>query len=71
MSDTSNAAFVQHWERLGALLADNTRREQRRLSDTEHLQAVANVLALARPEPDVKKRSGLVDQQRLFREFRR
>jgi len=70
MSETTQnsdaAAFVAHWARVGPLLAQATRQEQRQLTEEQHLQAVANVLELAKPDIFPSKTSGLVEQQRLF-----
>ena len=70
MSETTQksdaAAFVAHWARVGPLLAQATRQEQRQLTEEQHLQAVANVLALATPETSPCKICGLVEQQRIF-----
>jgi len=70
MSETTQnsdaAAFVAHWARVGPLLAQVTRQEQRQLTEEQHLQAVANVLELAAPDSSPRKTSGLVEQQRIF-----
>ncbi len=60
------AAFVAHWAQVGPRLAQATRQEQQKLTDEQHLQAVANVLELAAPEASPRKISGLIEQQRLF-----
>ncbi len=64
------AASVAHWARVGPLLAQVTRQEQRQLTGKQHLQAVANVLELATPDVLLRKTSGLVEQQRLFMKAR-
>ncbi len=75
MSETTQnsdaAAFVAHWARVGPLLAHATRQEQRRLTEEQHLHAVANVLELARPDSTQSKTSGLVEQQCLFMKGRK
>jgi len=64
--DTSNKAFVEQWQRVGPILEEIRREEQRQLTPEEHLQAVANVLPLAMPEQGNGRTSGLVEQQRIF-----
>lgn len=70
MSETTQnsdaAAFVAHWARVGPLLAQATRQEQRQLTEEQHLLAVVNVLEFATPDVSPRKTSGLVEQQRLF-----
>jgi len=70
MSETTQnsdaAGFVAHWARVGPLLAQVTRQEQSQLTEEQHLQAVANVLELAKPDASPSNTSGLVEQQRIF-----
>ncbi len=64
------AAFVAHWARVGPLLEEIGREEQRRLTESQHLQAVANVLEFAKPDPIPSDTSGLVELQNLLSKTR-
>jgi hypothetical protein len=51
---------------VGPKLAQAPQQEQRKLTEEQHHQAVANVLELSAPDASPSKTSGLVEQQHLF-----
>ena len=71
ITDARAAGFVAHWSRVGPILEEVSRLEQRALSEEDHLVAVANVLQLAKPDPTPTRTSGLVEMHRLFSKERR
>lgn len=68
---STNRAWAEHWRQWGPKLDQIRRDELRRFRHEDHQEAIDALLQIAHEHAAPRLTSGLVEQQRLFRQARR